>query len=119
MNKVDRNILREKLINEGYIQEYGLELTIENLINLQNIEDKSAYEMLIEWMNTGKVRKFEPIEGISYAFLRDTLKMKKPAIILAYGMLLYDPKRNATFLRNQVDRKKCMTMNCPNNWKRE
>lgn len=118
MNTVDRNVLKEKLINEGYIQEYGLEQTIENLINLQNIEDKSAYEMLIEWMNTGKVRKFEPIEGISYAFLRDTLKMKKPAIILAYGMLLYDHKRNATFLRNQADRRKVMSMDQPNNWRK-
>ena len=78
---------------------------MENLLNLKNIENPDAYAMLEEWMRTNKIRKFEPIEGIDVKFLRDTLKMKDPAIILAYGMLLHDPKRNAMFLKRQVDKR--------------
>ncbi len=105
MNTIDRNQLKERLIDEGYIPEFGIENTIDNLLNLQNLEDKSAYDMLVEWMETGKVRKFDPIEGIDLKYLRTTLKMKDPAIILAYGMLIYDPKRNAIFLKRQENKR--------------
>lgn len=101
MNTIDREQLRERLLDEGYIPEFGIENTIDNLLNLQRLENQSAYEMLIEWIETGKVRKFDPIEGIDIKFLRSNLKMKDPAIILAYGMLLYDPQRNAIFLKRQ------------------
>ena len=107
MNTIDRKQLKERLVDEGYIPEFGIENTIDNLLNLQNLEDKSAYEMLLEWMETGKVRKFGPIEGIDMKYLRSTLKMKDPAIILAYGMLLYDSKRNAIFLRKQENKRNC------------
>ena len=105
MKTIDKNDLRERLIDCGYIPEFGLENTVENLLNLQNIENPDAYAMLEEWMRTNKIRKFEPIEGIDVKFLRDTLKMKDPAIILAYGMLLHDPKRNAMLLKRQVDKR--------------
>lgn len=105
MKTIDKNDLRERLIDCGYIPEFGLENTVENLLNLQNIENLDAYAMLEEWMRTNKIRKFEPIEGIDVKFLRDTLKMKDPAIILAYGMLLHDPKRNAMFLKRQVGKR--------------
>ena len=36
MNKIDRNQLKERLIDEGYIPEFGIENTIDNLLNLQN-----------------------------------------------------------------------------------
>ena len=107
MNTIDRNQLKERLIDEGYIPEFGIENTIDNLLNLQNLEDKSAYDMLVEWMETGKVRKFDPIEGIDLKYLRTTLKMKDPAIILAYGMLIYDPKSNAIFLKKQEKARNC------------
>lgn len=105
MKTINRNQLRERLIDEGYVPEFGLEYTIDNLLNLQNLEDKSAYEMLVEWMENGKVAKFDPIEGIDKAFLKNTLKMKDPAIILAYGALLYDPKRNAILLKREENRR--------------
>lgn len=104
MKMLKREELRERLIEEGYVPEFGLEKTIDNLLHLKELDNKSAYEMLIEWVETGKIHKFEPIEGIDLAFLRSKLKMKKPAIILAYGMLLYEPKRNALFLRQQFNR---------------
>lgn len=105
MKTIDRNELRERLIDCGYIPEFGLENTIDNLLNLHKLENQDAYKMLEEWMGTGKLRKFEPIEGIDYKYLKDILKMKDPAIILAYGMLLYDPKRNALFLKRQGNKK--------------
>ena len=106
METIDRNALRERLKDLGYLEKCGLEHTIDNLINLQNLENKSAFNMLVNWMKTGRVSKFEPIEGIDLKFLRDTLSMKAPAIILAYGMLLYDSKRNAIFLKNEASRRK-------------
>lgn len=110
MNTIDRNELKERLIDCGYIPEFGLEKTIDHLLNLKNIENPDAYKMLEEWISTCKIRKFEAIEGIDLKFLRDTLKMKDPAIILAYGMLLHDPKRNAIFLKRQVDRRQIFTL---------
>ncbi len=105
MKEINKNELRERLIDCGYIPEFGLDNTVENLLNLKYIENPDAYTMLVEWMETAKIRKFEPIEGIDVKFLRDTLKMKDPAIILAYGMLLHDPKRNAMFLKQQVNKR--------------
>lgn len=64
--------------------------------------------MLCTWLKTGKIQKFESIGGIDLKFLRDELHMKNPAIILAYGMLLYDPEYNAIALKREKDRRNCM-----------
>ncbi len=101
METIDRTQLKERLIEEGYIEANGLEFTVDNLLNLTG----PASEMLRKWMATGEVDKFEPIEGIDKRFLKDKLNMKKPAIILAYGMLLKDPKRNAMLLKREADRR--------------
>ena len=95
----------KKYIEEGYIEDFGLDRTVDNLLNLANLEDKSAYLMLQYWFETGRLKKFEPIEGIDAKYLQDKLKMKKPAVILAYGMLLVDPKNNAIFLKRQENKK--------------
>lgn len=96
MNTINRDKLKELLLEEGYIESNGIEMTLDNLMNLTG----DAAEMLKEWMETRKVRKFEPIEGIDRNFLRNEMKMKDPAIILAYGMLTSDnPKYNAYLLR--------------------
>ena len=95
MNNIDRSRLKDMLLNEGYIESNGIEMTLDNLMNLTG----EAAEMLQEYMETGKVRKFEPIEGFHRNFLRNEMKMKNPAIILAYGMLLDNPKYNALLLR--------------------
>ena len=107
MKPIDRNQLKERLIECGYgfVPEAVLEQTITNLLNLEKLENPAAYEMLVEWMGTTRLRKFEPIEGIDLKFLKEKLKMKEPAIILAYGMLFHDPKRNALFLKRQVDKR--------------
>lgn len=108
MSIVNKNELKQRLIDEGYIEEYGLDRTVENLINLEKLENKAAYEMLCTWLKTGKIQKFESIGGIDLKFLRDELHMKNPAIILAYGMLLYDPEHNAIALKREKDRRNCM-----------
>lgn len=109
MDNIDRNELRRRLIECGYIEDYGIDRTVDNLLNLEKLEDKSAYEMLKEWMLTGKLRKFAPIEGIDIKFLRNNLKMKDPAIILAYGMLLFNPKQNAVVLKREASRRNVFT----------
>lgn len=111
MNTIDRELLKERLIGEGYIEDFNLNKTIDNLLNLKKLSDQSAYEMLVKWMSTGKLTDFEPIEGIDKSYLRGTLKMKAPAIILAYGMLLVAPKENAIFLKNQATRRKSFKFN--------
>ncbi len=95
---IDKIALKELLIEYGYIAEYGLDMTVDNLINL----DGAAREMLLHWLAYRKIEKFTPIEGIDIKYLRDNMKMKEPAIILAYGMLLKDPKRNSALLRKPI-----------------
>ena len=56
MKTIDKNELKQRLIDCGYITQFGLDNTIENLLNLENIENPAAYEMLVEWMNTNKIR---------------------------------------------------------------
>lgn len=114
MNTIDRELLKERLIGEGYIEDFGLDKTIDNLLNLNNLSDKSAYNMLLEWLETGKLADFAPIEGIDKSYLRSSLKMKSPAIILAYAMLLVDPKGNSLFLKNQNSRRKVYKYKNPN-----
>lgn len=95
MNTINRQELKKRLIQEGYVDANGLEGTIDNLLNL----DGKAGEMLVEWYNHGIRPEFEAIEGVDSTWLRDTLKMKEPAIILSYGMLLRDPKVNGAHLK--------------------
>lgn len=99
-NNINRNELKERLLNEGYVESNGIEMTLDNLLNLTG----DAADMLKEWMETGKVRKFEPIEGFDRNFFRSEMKMKDPAIILAYGMLLDNPKYNAVMLHKMHER---------------
>lgn len=96
MNTINRQELKTRLIQEGYIEANGLDRTIDNLLNL----DGKAAEMLVDWFKDGKNPEFEAIEGIDSSFLRNNLGMKEPAIILSYGMLLKDPKVNSAHLKN-------------------
>lgn len=106
MKAIDKIQLKERLLEEGYIEMNGLDYTINNLVNLTG----KASELLQKWLETGRVDKFEPIEGIDKCYLKDTLKMKDPAIILAYGMLLKDPKRNSMILKREAERRNVFKM---------
>lgn len=95
MNTIDRQEIKKRLIQEGYIESNGLDKTIENLLNLSG----KAQEMLYEWINKNKKAEFEAIEDIDSNILREELKMKEPAIILSYGMLIDNPKVNSIQLK--------------------
>ena len=90
MNTIDKQELKNRLIQEGYVEAFGLDQTINRLLNL----DGKAAEMLKAWMDEGIIPEFDEIEGIDSKVLREQLKMKEPAIILSYGMLQKDPKIN-------------------------
>lgn len=103
MNTIDRQELKNRLIQEGYLEENGLDGTVNNLLNLEG----QAAVMLKEWFEEGKLPEFEAIEGVDSKILREELKMKEPAIILSYGMLLKDPKMNSVHLKNMIKRRMC------------
>lgn len=107
MNTIDRQELKNRLIQEGYVEAFGLDQTIDRLLNL----DGKAAEMLKAWMNNGIIPEFDEIEGISSKVLRENLKMKEPAIILSYGMLLKDPKTNSIHLKNLLKRRTVFHIN--------
>lgn len=107
MNTIDRQELKNRLIQEGYVEAFGLDQTIDRLLNL----DRKAAEMLKAWMNDGIIPEFDEIEGISSKVLRENLKMKEPAIILSYGMLLKDPKTNSIHLKNLLKRRTVFHIN--------
>ncbi len=96
MNTIDRQELKNRLIQEGYVEAFGLDQTIDRLLNL----DGKAEEMLKAWMEEGAIPEFGEIEGIDSQILREKFKMKEPAIILSYGMLQKEPKLNSIHLKN-------------------
>lgn len=96
MTTINRTQLKERLIKEGYVKTNGLEHTIDNLLSLK----EEAATMLNSWFFNNSIPEFEPIEDIDSKILRQQLKMKDPAIILAYGMLLLDPKTNSLHLKS-------------------
>lgn len=98
MNTINKEKLRERLLQEGYIEANGLNGTIDRLVNLKG----KALEMLVNWIDKGIIPEFEEIEGVDSTFLREQLEMKEPAIILSYGMLLNDPKDAAEKLKSLV-----------------
>lgn len=102
MITINEHKLKACLLKEGYIEANGLDLTISNLLSMQ----EEAQQMLLEWMNEGKIPEFATINGIDSHILRDTLGMKEPAIILSYNMLLVDPIRNSVLLKKMLSRRK-------------
>ena len=107
MSAIERQVLKNLLLQEGYVEEYGLDNTIDNLLNL----DGKAAEMLKAWVNKGEKPEFDVIEGIDSRILREEFKMKEPAIILSYAMLLKDSKINSIHLKKLLNRRLVFTPN--------
>lgn len=95
MNAIDRQELKSRLLQEGYVEANGIESTIDRLLSLEG----HANEMLNAWVLEGKVPEFEAIEGIDSRVLREKLGMKEPAVIISYWMLEKDPKLNGIQLK--------------------
>lgn len=102
MITINEQDLRERLLKEGYIEANGLNSTITHLLGMQ----EKAKQMLLEWMKEDKTPEFAAINGIDSHVLRETLKMKEPAIIISYNMLLVDPNRNSVLLKEMLSRRK-------------
>lgn len=98
MATLDKNLLKERLLEVGYIDSPITDKAAEHLLTLKG----KAAAMLQKWIDTGRIPSFESIEGIDKKFLRDTLRMKDPAIIMAYGMLLDNPKYNAMLFKKKA-----------------
>lgn len=92
---IDRISLRQRLSREGY-PEQMLDSTVHNLLQL---EGKAAH-MLEAWLHKGIKPEFGDIEGVNSDILRNRLKMKEPAIILSYGMLVNNPSGNSGYFKN-------------------
>lgn len=100
MESINRDNLKNRLIQEGYKEANGIEQTINRLLALEG----DAARMLNEWLNDGKRPEFAPIEGIDSTLLRNQLEMKEPAIILSYGMLLVNPTINSVYLKRLLNK---------------
>lgn len=90
--------LRYRLIQEGY-NGVLLDQTTQNLLKLKG----TAAEMLNSWLEYGIAPKFDSIYGLSSTVLREQLKMKEPAIILSYGLLIENPSRNSRYLKSLLN----------------
>lgn len=96
---IDSQQLRYRLIQEGYTGEL-LDQTTQNLLKLKG----TAAEMLDSWLEYGIAPKFDNIYGLDSTFLREQLKMKDPAIILSYGLLIDNPLQNSRYLKSLLNR---------------
>ena len=95
---IDLHKLRTRLIQEGY-SGVILDQTAKNLFQL----DGKAAEMLNFWLEYGIAPNFDYIYGLNSTFLREQLKMKDPAIILSYGLLIDNPSRNSRYLKGMLN----------------
>lgn len=99
MATLNKITLRDSLIEVGYPDTPITDKAVDYLLTLKG----DAAKMLQTWFETRRSPKFEAIEGIDRNFLRDKLKMKDPAIIIAYSMLLENPKYNAMLFKKKAE----------------
>lgn len=93
---MDKNIIKKALLAEGYADNKPTEATVDRLLSLKG----TPAEMLKKWIEEKQQPDFESIEGVDSLFLRTKLRMKQPAIIIAYAMLLDNPKENADYFKH-------------------
>lgn len=100
-NTMNKEIVKQKLLEVGYSDTIALDATVNRLCNLTG----KPHEMLVSWLNEGTSPMFEAIEGVDSSFLKDKLCMKDPAIIIAYAMLLEDVKENSDYFKHLSENK--------------
>ena len=62
--------------------------------------NRSGYSRSISFYKDLEVAKVDAIEGVDSDFLKDKLCMKEPAIIIAYAILLDDPKEISEYFKH-------------------
>lgn len=90
------DIIKQCLLADGYADSQATNDTVLRLLSLKG----KARVMLKEWVELGKEPQFESINGVDSCFLRQRLKMKSAALILAYAMLLDAPIENADYFKH-------------------
>lgn len=93
---MNKEIIKQRLLEDGYPDTQALEATIDRLYSLKG----KPHELLESWLHEGKAPAFEAIEGVDSNFLKEKLSMKDPAIIIAFEMLLDDPKENSEYFKH-------------------
>lgn len=88
--------IKSRLIEEGYADNAVTEGTAKRLHSLNG----ESAKMLEQWVSNNIVPEFAPIEGIGSDFLVSKLKMKAPALIIAYAMLEEEPKENSRYFKH-------------------
>lgn len=99
MHNIDINFLKSCLVKEGYANNSVTEATAKRLHSFNG----EAASMLTEWLENGSEPSFGSLEGVNSSFLVDKLKLKAPALIIAYVMLKENPKENAAYFKKLVD----------------
>lgn len=92
---MEREIVKQKLLEDGYSDSKALDETVNRLVNLSG----ASFELLADWIYNGKTPAFMAIEGVDSNFLREKLNMKDPAIIIAYAMLLENAEENSKYFK--------------------
>lgn len=92
---MEKKTLKQRLIDDGYPETPGLDATVDRLLNFKG----NPAQMFEEWYTTKKLPTFEPIDGIDAQYLRQNLRMKDPAIIIAYAMMIDNRKENVPYLK--------------------
>ncbi len=91
--------LKERLLKDGYVDSPKTDETAKRLLSLTG----KPLTMLEEWIELGIKPHFSAIEGVDYSFLQQRLSMKDAALIIAYSMLLDNPKDNASYFKHLAD----------------
>lgn len=100
-NTMNKEIVKQKLLEVGYYDNQALDATVNRLCDLKG----EPYKLLINWLYEGKSPTFDAIEGVDSVFLKDKLCMKDPAIIISYAMLLDDSKGNSAYFKHLSENK--------------
>lgn len=98
---MNKEIVKQKLLEAGYSDTQALDATINRLCDLKG----KPNELLVSWIYEGKTPIFEAIEGVDSDFLKDKLCMKDPAIIIAFSMLIDEPKENSAYFKHLSENK--------------
>lgn len=99
MHDIDINFLKSRLVKEGYANNSVTDATAERLLSFSG----EAASMLIAWLENGTEPSFDSLGGVDSSFLVDKLKMKAPALIIAYVMLKEDTNGNAAYFKKLAD----------------
>ena len=100
-NTMNKEIVKQRLLEVGYIDTPALDVTISKLCNLKG----EPFDLLVSWLYEGTAPTFDAIEGVDSDFLKDKLCMKDPAIIIAFSMLIDEPKENSAYFKHLSENK--------------